>query len=140
MNINKYTIKSQEALQSALELARRQGQQALEPAHLLKSLLELGDSLVDFLLAKLSVSRPRLEEATDKLIAALPKVSGGDPYLSSEANKVLDKAEDIASQMKDEYVALEHLFLALVEVDSPVARLLKSDICVENKEVRLAIE
>ena len=140
MNINKYTIKSQEALQSALELARRQGQQALEPAHLLKSLLELGDSLVDFLLAKLSVSRPRLEEATDKLIAALPKVSGGDPYLSSEANKVLDKAEDIASQMKDEYVALEHLFLALVEVDSPVARMLKSDLGVQTKELRLAIE
>ena len=140
MNINKYTIKSQEALQSALELARRQGQQALEPAHLLKSLLELGDSLVDFLLAKLSVSRPRLEEATDKLIAALPKVSGGDPYLSSETNKVLDKAEDIASQMKDEYVALEHLFLALVEVDSPVARLLKSDLGVQTKELRLAIE
>ena len=140
MNINKYTIKSQEALQSALELARRQGQQALEPAHLLKSLLELGDSLVDFLLAKLSVSRPRLEEATDKLIATLPKVSGGDPYLSSEANKVLDKAEDIASQMKDEYVALEHLFLALVEVDSPVARLLKSDLGVQTKELRLAIE
>ena len=140
MNINKYTIKSQEALQSALELARRQGQQALEPAHLLKSLLELGDSLVDFLLAKLSVSRPRLEESTDKLIAALPKVSGGDPYLSSEANKVLDKAEDIASQMKDEYVALEHLFLALVEVDSPVARLLKSDLGVQTKELRLAIE
>ena len=140
MNINKYTIKSQEALQSALELARRQGQQALEPAHLLKSLLELGDSLVDFLLAKLSVSRPRLEEATDKLIASLPKVSGGDPYLSSEANKVLDKAEDIASDMKDEYVALEHLFLALVEVDSPVARLLKSDLGVQTKELRLAIE
>ena len=140
MNINKYTIKSQEALQSALELVRRQGQQALEPAHLLKSLLELGDSLVDFLLAKLSVSRPRLEEATDKLIATLPKVSGGDPYLSSEANKVLDKAEDIASQMKDEYVALEHLFLALVEVDSPVARLLKSDLGVQTKELRLAIE
>ena len=140
MNINKYTIKSQEALQSALELARRQGQQALEPAHLLKSLLELGDSLVDFLLAKLSVSRPRLEEATDKLIASLPKVSGGDPYLSSEANKVLDKAEDIASDMKDEYVALEHLFLALAEVDSPVARLLKSDLGVQTKELRLAIE
>ena len=140
MNINKYTIKSQEALQSALELARRQGQQALEPAHLLKSLLELGDSLVDFLLAKLSVSRPRLKEATDKLIATLPKVSGGDPYLSSEANKVLDKAEDIASDMKDEYVALEHLFLALVEVDSPVARLLKSDLGVQTKELRLAIE
>ena len=140
MNINKYTIKSQEALQSALELARRQGQQALEPAHLLKSLLELGDSLVDFLLAKLSVSRPRLEEATDKLIAALPKVSGGDPYLASETNKVLDKAEDIASDMKDEYVALEHLFLALVEVDSPVARLLKSDLGVQTKELRLAIE
>nr|WP_314650295.1 ATP-dependent chaperone ClpB [uncultured Porphyromonas sp.] len=140
MNINKYTIKSQEALQSALELARRQGQQALEPAHLLKSLLELGDSLMDFLLAKLSVSRPRLEEATDRLIAALPKVSGGEPYLSSEANKVLDKAEDIASDMKDEYVALEHLFLALVEVDSPVARLLKSDLGVQTKELRLAIE
>ena len=140
MNINKYTIKSQEALQSAVELARKGGNQVIEPAHLLESLLSQGDSLTDFLLSKLAIQRPRLEDAVKKQLSSLPKVSGGDPYLSQETNKILDKAEDLATEMKDEYVALEHLFLALVEVDNPMARLLKSDFGLQLAELRKAIE
>ncbi len=113
MNINKYTIKSQEALQSAIELARKAGNQAIEPVHLLTSILTLGDSLTDFLLSKLAIQRARLEESLQRMLSALPKVSGGEPYLSSDATKVLDKAEDIATEMKDEYVALEHRYQPL---------------------------
>ena len=140
MNINKYTIKSQEALQSAIELARKAGNQAIEPVHLLTSLLTLGDSLTDFLLSKLAIQRARLEENLQRMLSALPKVSGGEPYLSSDATKVLDKAEDIATEMKDEYVALEHLFLALAEVDTSVARLLKSDFGLQVAELRKAVD
>lgn len=139
MNINKYTIKSQEALQSAIELARKAGNQAIEPVHLLTSILTLGDSLTDFLLSKLAIQRARLEESLHRMLSALPKVSGGEPYLSSDATKVLDKAEDIATEMKDEYVALEHLFLALAEVDTSVARLLKSDFGLQVAELRKAV-
>ena len=140
MNINKYTIKSQEALQSAIELARKAGNQAIEPVHLLTSILNLGDSLTDFLLSKLAIQRARLEESLQRMLSALPKVSGGEPYLSSDATKVLDKAEDIATEMKDEYVALEHLFLALAEVDTSVARLLKSDFGLQVAELRKAVD
>ena len=140
MNINKYTIKSQEALQSAIELARKAGNQAIEPVHLLTSILTLGDSLTDFLLSKLAIQRARLEESLQRMLLALPKVSGGEPYLSSDATKVLDKAEDIATEMKDEYVALEHLFLALAEVDTSVARLLKSDFGLQVAELRKAVD
>ena len=140
MNINKYTIKSQEALQSAIELARKAGNQAIEPVHLLTSILTLGDSLTDFLLSKLAIQRARLEESLQRMLSALPKVSGGQPYLSSDATKVLDKAEDIATEMKDEYVALEHLFLALAEVDTSVARLLKSDFGLQVAELRKAVD
>lgn len=140
MNINKYTIKSQEALQSAIELARKAGNQAIEPVHLLTSILTLGDSLTDFLLSKLAIQRARLEESLQRMLSALPKISGGEPYLSSDATKVLDKAEDIATEMKDEYVALEHLFLALAEVDTSVARLLKSDFGLQVAELRKAVD
>ena len=140
MNINKYTIKSQEALQSAIELARKAGNQAIEPVHLLTSILTLGDSLTDFLLSKLAIQRARLEESLQCMLSALPKVSGGEPYLSTDATKVLDKAEDIATEMKDEYVALEHLFLALAEVDTSVARLLKSDFGLQVAELRKAVD
>ena len=140
MNINKYTIKSQEALQSAIELARKGGNQAIEPQHLLASLLTLGDSLTDFLLSKLGIQRARLEESLQRQLASLPKVSGGEPYLSGDATKVLDKAEDIATEMKDEYVALEHLFLALAQVDSPAARLLKIDFGLKEADLRKAID
>lgn len=139
MNINKFTIKSQEALQQAVEQVRRAGQQAIEPAHLLSSLLSLEGSPLPFLLAKLSIPVQRLTEANTALLAQLPKVSGGEPYLSNKANEVLLKAEDIAHNMQDEYVALEHILLALLSVDSPVAKMLKADFGAKEAELKQAI-
>ena len=140
MNINKYTIKSQEALQAAIDLARRNGNQSIEPAHLLGSLLSAGDSLMDFLFSKLAVQRARVEEANNTALSHLPKVSGGEPYLSQGANDVLNKAEDLAREMQDEYVAIEHILMALVMVDSPTARMLKSDFGVNVSDLKKAVE
>jgi len=140
MNINKYTIKSQEALQAAIDLARRNGNQSIEPAHLLGSLLSAGDSLMDFLFSKLAVQRTRVEEANNTALSQLPKVSGGEPYLSQGANDVLNKAEDLAREMQDEYVAIEHILMALVMVDSPTARMLKSDFGVNISDLKKAVE
>ena len=140
MNINKYTIKSQEALQAAIDLARRNGNQSIEPAHLLGSLLSTGDSLMDFLFSKLAVQRARVEEANNVALSHLPKVSGGEPYLSQSANEVLNKAEDLAREMQDEYVAIEHILMALVTVDSPTARMLKSDFGVNISDLKKAVE
>ena len=140
MNINKYTIKSQEALQAAIDLARRNGNQSIEPAHLLGSLLSAGDSLMDFLFSKLAVQRARVEEANNVALSHLPKVSGGEPYLSQSANEVLNKAEDLAREMQDEYVAVEHILMALVSVDSPTARMLKSDFGVNVSDLKKAVE
>ena len=140
MNINKYTIKSQEALQAAIDLARRNGNQSIEPAHLLGSLLSAGDSLMDFLFSKLAVQRARVEEANNVALSHLPKVSGGEPYLSQSANEVLNKAEDLAREMQDEYVAVEHILMALVTVDSPTARMLKSDFGVNVSDLKKAVE
>ena len=140
MNINKYTIKSQEALQAAIDLARRNGNQSIEPAHLLGSLLSAGDSLMDFLFSKLAVQRARVEEANNVALSHLPKVSGGEPYLSQSANEVLNKAEDLAREMQDEYVAVEHILMALVMVDSPTARMLKSDFGVNISDLKKAVE
>ena len=140
MNINKYTIKSQEALQAAIDLARRNGNQSIEPAHLLGSLLSAGDSLMDFLFSKLAVQRARVEEANNIALSQLPKVSGGEPYLSQGANDVLNKAEDLAREMQDEYVAIEHILMALVMVDSPTARMLKSDFGVNVSDLKKAVE
>nr|WP_315030761.1 ATP-dependent chaperone ClpB [uncultured Porphyromonas sp.] len=140
MNINKYTIKSQEALQAAIDLARRNGNQSIEPAHLLGSLLSTGDSLMDFLFSKLAVQRARVEEANNVALSHLPKVSGGEPYLSQSANEILNKAEDLAREMQDEYVAIEHILMALVTVDSPTARMLKSDFGVNVSDLKKAVE
>ena len=140
MNINKYTIKSQEALQAAIDLARRNGNQSIEPAHLLGSLLSAGDSLMDFLFSKLAVQRARVEEANNVALSHLPKVSGGEPYLSQSANEVLNKAEDLAREMQDEYVAVEHILMALVMVDSPTARMLKSDFGVNISDLKKTVE
>ena len=140
MNINKYTIKSQEALQAAIDLARRNGNQSIEPAHLLGSLLSAGDSLMDFLFSKLAVQRARVEEANNVALSHLPKVSGSEPYLSQSANEVLNKAEDLAREMQDEYVAVEHILMALVMVDSPTARMLKSDFGVNVSDLKKAVE
>lgn len=139
MNINKFTIKTQEALQGAVALARRSGHQAIEPVHLLSSLMTLEGSPLPFLLGKLGIVPKRLEEQLTILMAQLPKVSGGEPYLSNTSNAVLLKAEDIATEMRDDYVALEHLLLAILSVESPTSKLLKADLGAKEGELRAAI-
>ena len=138
MNINKFTIKSQEALQQAVELVRRGGGQVIEAQHLLYSVLNIESSLAKFLFSKMGVSLERINEELTSELARLPKVSGGEPYLSREANDILTKAEDIASEMKDEYVALEHLLLALVEANSPAQKILQGA-GVNAKDLKSAI-
>ncbi len=138
MNINKFTIKSQEALQQAVELVRRGGGQVIEAQHLLYSVLNIESSPAKFLFSKMGVSLERINEELTSELARLPKVSGGEPYLSREANDILTKAEDIASEMKDEYVALEHLLLALVEANSPAQKILQGA-GVNAKDLKSAI-
>ena len=138
MNINKFTIKSQEALQQAVELVRRGGGQVIEAQHLLSSVLNIESSPAKFLFSKMGVSLERINEELTSELARLPKVSGGEPYLSREANDILIKAEDIASEMKDEYVALEHLLLALVEANSPAQKILQGA-GVNAKDLKSAI-
>ena len=138
MNINKFTIKSQEALQQAVELVRRGGGQVIEAQHLLSSVLNIESSPAKFLFSKMGVSLERINEELTSELARLPKVSGGKPYLSREANDILTKAEDIASEMKDEYVALEHLLLALVEANSPAQKILQGA-GVNAKDLKSAI-
>ena len=138
MNINKFTIKSQEALQQAVELVRRGGGQVIEAQHLLSSVLNIESSPAKFLFSKMGVSLERINEELTSELARLPKVSGGEPYLSREVNDILTKAEDIASEMKDEYVALEHLLLALVEANSPAQKILQGA-GVNAKDLKSAI-
>ena len=138
MNINKFTIKSQEALQQAVELVRRGGGQVIEAQHLLSSVLNIESSPAKFLFSKMGVSLERINEELTSELARLPKVSGGEPYLSREANDILTKAEDIASEMKDEYIALEHLLLALVEANSPAQKILQGA-GVNAKDLKSAI-
>ena len=138
MNINKFTIKSQEALQQAVELVRHGGGQVIEAQHLLSSVLNIESSPAKFLFSKMGVSLERINEELTSELARLPKVSGGEPYLSREANNILTKAEDIASEMKDEYVALEHLLLALVEANSPAQKILQGA-GVNAKDLKSAI-
>ena len=138
MNINKFTIKSQEALQQAVDLVRRGGGQVIEAQHLLSSVLNIESSPAKFLFSKMGVSLERINEELTSELARLPKVSGGEPYLSREANDILTKAEDIASEMKDEYVALEHLLLALVEANSPAQKILQGA-GVNAKDLKSAI-
>lgn len=138
MNINRYTIKSQEALQHAVELVRKEGGQVLEPMHLLQSVLEVEGSPAKFILAKLSVSMEQVLTATKQEVASYPKVSGGEPYPSREMNNLFDKAEALATEMGDDYIALEHLLLALVMVDSSASKLLQS-LGISEKGMRTAI-
>ena len=138
MNINKFTIKSQEALQQAVELVRRGGGQVIEAQHLLSSVLNIESSPAKFLFSKMGVSLERINEELTSELARLPKLSGGEPYLSREVNDILTKAEDIASEMKDEYVALEHLLLALVEANSPAQKILQGA-GVNAKDLKSAI-
>ncbi len=138
MNFNNFTIKSQEAVQEAVNLVQSRGQQAIEPVHLMAGVLKVGENVTNFIFQKLGMNQQQLTLALDKRISALPKVSGGEPYLSRESNEVLQKANDYAKELGDEYVALEDLLLALLNVNSDVATLLK-DGGMSDKELRAAI-
>lgn len=139
MNFNNFTIKAQEAVQQAVQLVTQSGQQAIEPVHLLKAVIMTGESVSNFLFQKLGVSPQNIMRALDAQIASLPKVSGGEPYLSGETNNVLQKAIEYSSKMGDQYVSLEPIFLALFTEKSVASQILK-DAGMTEKELRLAIE
>ena len=139
MNFNNFTIKSQEAIQKAVELTTRGGAQSVEPVHLLRAVIEVGDSLVDFIFQKMAVNKSSLLAWLDRAIAALPRVSGGEPYLSRESNKVLQHAADYSTQLGDRFVAIESLLMALLQEKSEAATLMK-DAGITEKEMGAAIE
>ena len=138
MNFNNFTIKSQEAVQQAVNLVQSRGQQAIEPEHLLAGVLKVGENVINFIFQKLGINGQQIETVLDKQIASLPKVSGGEPYLSRDANEVLQKAVEFSKSLGDEYVSLEAIILALLNVKSTVSTILK-DAGVTDKELRAAI-
>ena len=139
MNLNNFTIKAQEAVQQAVQLATQNGQQAIEAVHLLKGVIMTGESVTNFIFQKLGVNIQNLNRVLDAQISSLPKVSSGEPYLSSEANTVLQKAIGYSSKMGDQYVSLEPIILALFTEKSTASQILKDAGMTEN-ELRQAIE
>ncbi len=139
MNFNSFTIKSQEAIQKALEITRAAGQQQIEPVHLLKGIISEGESLVKFIFQKVGANLAVVGQQIDREIASMPKVSGGEPYLSRTSNDVLQKAIDVSKKMGDEYVTLEAMLLALFEINSQASTILK-DAGLSAKELQSAIE
>ena len=135
MNFNNFTIKSQEAVQQAVNLAQSLGQQAIEPEHLLAGVLKVGENVTNFLFQKLGINGQQISTVLDRQLASLPKVSGGEPYLSRDANEVLQKAVTCSKDLGDEYVSLEAIILALLNVKSTVSTILK-DAGVTEKELR----
>ena len=138
MNFNNFTIKSQEAIQKAVDVAKGNGQQSIEPVHLLKGVMAEGDSLIKFLFQKVGANLSQLSDRVDNAITSLPKVSGGEPYLSRESNDVLQKAFDVSKNMGDQYVTLEALLTAIYKVNSPASTILK-DMGINEKELEAAI-
>ena len=127
MNFKKFTIKAQEAIQEAANIALAHGQQVIEPAHIMGGVLKSNEQIVSYLLQKTGSNANRISDEVQKILASLPKVSGGEPYLSRESNKVLTKAEEIAKAGGDEFVAIEPILLALLEVESNVSAILKNN-------------
>lgn len=138
MNFNNFTIKSQEAVQQAVNLVQSLGQQAIEPEHLLAGVLKVGENVTNFLFQKLGMNGQQISTVLERQIASLPKVSGGEPYLSRDANEVLQKAVTCSKELGDEYVSLEAIILALLNVKSTASTLLK-DAGMTEKGLRSAI-
>ena len=139
MNTNNFTIKSQEAIQQSFQIAQGNNQQAIEPAHLLSGVMHSAENISGFLLKKLGVNVPVFQQALNKIIESNPKVSGGENYLSSNANRVLQKALALAQEMGDQYVSVEHILLGLLEVKDSTSQLMK-DNGITKKELKLAVE
>ena len=138
MNFNNFTIKAQEAVQKATEIAAGNQQQAIESAHLLKGLLLVDENIVSYLLKKLNVNLNRLNETLDQQIAAFPKVSGSEVYLSSEASSALQKAQSYLKEFKDEFVSVEHILLGILAANGKTGTALK-DAGVNEKDLKKAI-
>ena len=139
MTLDKFTIKAQEAVQEAVNIAQRHGQQVIEPLHLLKGVLVKGKDVAGFIFRKLGVNGAQLETVVDSQITSMPKVQGGQPYLSSQANEVLVKAEDFSAKSGDDFVSIEPLLLAILSVNSIAGRLMKDAGCTE-KDMLVAIK
>lgn len=127
MNFNKFTNKAQEAIQEAVNIAQANGQQVIEPAHIMGGVLKSSEQIISFLLQKSGCNINKVKNEVNTLISTLPKVSGGEPYLSRESNKVISKAEEVARKLGDEFISVEPLLLAIIETESPVANILKSN-------------
>ena len=132
MTLDKFTIKAQEAIQAAIDLASRNGQQVIEPLHILAGIMEKGKDVVNYLFHKSGINLQIVESAVQSEITHLPKVSGGEPYLSPDANKVIQTTKDESQKMGDEFVSIEPLLLALLKVNSSASRILKDAGCTEE--------
>ncbi len=139
MNFNNFTIKSQEAIQKAVEIAKGAGNQAIEPVHLLKGILTEGDSLLTFIFQKVGANASQVAGSIDRAIESEPKVSGGEPYLSRTSNDVLQKALDVAKKQGDQYVTIEAILLGIFLVKSSASQILK-DAGLTEHELTAAIE
>ncbi len=139
MNLNNFTIKSQEAIQQAQQLAQSFGHQQIENEHVFKAIFEVDENVLPFILKKLNVNISILEQALDKQMQSFPKVTGGDIVFSREAGKTLNEASIIAKKMKDEYVSIEHLILAVFKSNSKIAQMLK-DQGITEKTLQAAID
>jgi len=138
MNLNNFTIKSQEAIEQAVQIALQNGQQSIEPAHILKSLIQTDENVISYLFKKLNVNQTRIESALETIIKSFPKVSGGNQYLSNDANQLLTKAQSYLKEFGDEFVSVEHILLALLDGKNQVASLLK-DAGINERELKKAI-
>jgi ATP-dependent Clp protease ATP-binding subunit ClpB len=138
MNFNNFTIKAQEAVQKASEIATGNQQQAIENAHLLKGLLLVDENVISYLLKKLNVNLNRLNDSLDQQIASFPKVSGSNVYLSSETNSALQKAQSYLKEFKDEFVSVEHILLGILAAGGKTSTILK-DLGVNEKDLKKAI-
>lgn len=132
MTLDKFTIKAQEAIQAAINLASRNGQQVIEPLHILAGIMEKGKDVVNYIFHKSGINLQIVESAVQSEISHLPKVSGGEPYLSPDANKVIQTTMDESQKMGDEFVSIEPLLLALLKVNSSASRILKDSGCTEE--------
>lgn len=139
MNLNEYTIKSQEAIQKAAEIAMSNEQQAIETGHLLKAIQQTDENVLSFLFKKLNINKTQLDTKLDTIVNRYPKVSGQQPYLSNDAHKALTNAKSFLKEFKDEYVAIEHMILGLLKTGDKVGALLK-DTGFAEKELIKAIK
>lgn len=138
MTFERFTIKAQEVIQEAVSTAQRAGQQTIEPVHLLKGMTAKAKDITGFIFNKLGVNAVQIETLLDNEISHLPRVQGGEPYLSADTNRVLMRAQDISKEMGDEFVSVEPIMLALLTINSTAARIMK-DAGMAEKDMRTAI-